>query len=70
MSKYNLHVMKETYLQKLEPFWVPDTVLVSTGFNERLTMPKMVIVGGNDQFFPPDGSHYFFDELTPPKFMW
>jgi PhoPQ-activated pathogenicity-related protein len=38
-------------------------------YNERLTMPKVIIVGGNDQFFPSSGSHYFFDELTGPKFM-
>lgn len=39
-------------------------------YNERLTMPKMLILGGNDQFFPSTGSHYFFDELNEPKFMW
>jgi PhoPQ-activated pathogenicity-related protein len=30
----------------------------------------MVIIGGNDQFFPASGSHYFFDEIPDPKFMW
>ncbi|ELU00839.1 hypothetical protein CAPTEDRAFT_221748 [Capitella teleta] len=38
-------------------------------YNERLTMPKMLILAGNDQFFPSSGSHYFFDELAEPKFM-
>lgn len=38
-------------------------------YNERLTMPKLIISAGNDQFFPPDNSHYYYDELNGPKYL-
>jgi len=38
-------------------------------YSERLTMPKLVINAAGDQFFPPDGAHYFYDALPAPKFL-
>ena len=38
-------------------------------YKERLTMPKMIISSCGDEFFMPDDSHYFFDQLPGPKYM-
>lgn len=38
-------------------------------YKERLTMPKLIISSCGDEFFMPDDSHYFFDELPEPKYM-
>jgi len=65
------------------PYWAEDVskylynprvnVLASfidpLSYNERLTMPKLIIGATGDEFFPPDGSHYFFDDLNGPKYL-
>jgi len=38
-------------------------------YNERLTMPKLLIAATGDEFYAPDCSHYFWKGLTPPKFF-
>lgn len=38
-------------------------------FNERLTMPKLIISAAGDQFFLPDDANFFYDRLTGPKFL-
>lgn len=67
----------------LEPYWSENAtqlygtegfylmVQVSDPFSYRdiLTMPKYIITAGNDQFFLPDDSHYFFDQMKGPTFM-
>ncbi|XP_072041103.1 autocrine proliferation repressor protein A-like [Amphiura filiformis] len=32
-------------------------------------MPKFVVSGSNDQFFIPDDSHYYFDQMQGPTYM-
>ena len=34
----------------------------------RLTMPKMLISAGGDEFFLPDDSYYFWDNLLGEKY--
>ncbi|MBX3423436.1 MAG: PhoPQ-activated pathogenicity-related family protein [Pirellulaceae bacterium] len=36
-------------------------------YRERLTMPKFVINAAGDQFFLPDSSQFYWDELKGPK---
>jgi len=68
------------------PYWIEDvsrylyhprtqelaTFMDPLAFNERLTMPKLLIAAAGDQFFPADGTHYFWNDLTEPKLfqMW
>jgi PhoPQ-activated pathogenicity-related protein len=65
------------------PYWVEDVskylyhprvadlarIADPIEYNERLTMPKLLIAAVGDEFFPPDGTHYFWDTLTPPKYF-
>lgn len=45
------------------------TIVYLTAYNERYTMPKMVVTTGGDEFFIPDDSHYYWDQLQGPKFL-
>ncbi|BFZ03768.1 hypothetical protein BsWGS_06807 [Bradybaena similaris] len=36
-------------------------------YNDRLTIPKLLVTSTGDEFFLPDDSHYFFDKLQSPK---
>ncbi|NUM55754.1 MAG: PhoPQ-activated pathogenicity [Candidatus Hydrogenedentes bacterium] len=36
---------------------------------DRLTMPKFILNGGGDQFFPPDSWKFYFDDLKGEKYM-
>jgi len=38
-------------------------------YKERLTMPKVIISACGDEFFLPDDSHYFFDDMQGPTYM-
>lgn len=38
-------------------------------YRHRLTMPKFVINASGDQFFPPDLSRYYFDDLVGEKHL-
>ncbi|BFZ03771.1 hypothetical protein BsWGS_06810 [Bradybaena similaris] len=38
-------------------------------YNDRLTMPKLVVLSTGDEFFLLDNSHYFFDKLQFPKYI-
>ncbi len=38
-------------------------------YRHRLTMPKYILNGSGDQFFPPDMSRYYFDELQGEKYL-
>jgi PhoPQ-activated pathogenicity-related protein len=38
-------------------------------YRHRLTMPKFMINGSGDQFFPPDMSRHYFDELQGEKYL-
>ncbi|XP_071814427.1 autocrine proliferation repressor protein A-like isoform X3 [Apostichopus japonicus] len=67
----------------LEPYWSENTtslyghpnfpllVQVSDPFSYRdiLTMPKYIITASNDEFFLPDDSHYFYDQMNGPTFL-
>lgn len=38
-------------------------------YRERLTMPKLIMNGGNDQFFVPDSSKFYWNDLPGPKWL-
>lgn len=38
-------------------------------YRARLTMPKLMMNAGNDQFFVPDSSQFYFDDLQGPKWL-
>jgi len=38
-------------------------------YRDRLTMPKFIINASGDQFFLPDSSQYYFDDLTGVKYL-
>ncbi|KAJ8032858.1 Autocrine proliferation repressor protein A [Holothuria leucospilota] len=66
-----------------EPYWLEDLTknLDSEGFDkmtdlldpysyiDRLTMPKYVVTAGSDEFFPPDDSHYYFNDMKGPTYL-
>jgi PhoPQ-activated pathogenicity-related protein len=65
------------------PYWVEDvsrylyhprtaemaTFIDPLSFNERLTIPKLVITAAGDQFFPPDGANFFYQALNQPTYL-
>ncbi|MCX6632214.1 MAG: PhoPQ-activated pathogenicity-related family protein [Candidatus Solibacter sp.] len=38
-------------------------------YRERLTMPKFMVQGAGDQFFLPDSSRFYFDDLKGEKYL-
>jgi PhoPQ-activated pathogenicity-related protein len=38
-------------------------------YRERLTMPKLILNSAGDQFFLPDSSRFYFDDLLEPKHL-
>ncbi|XP_055877302.1 autocrine proliferation repressor protein A-like [Biomphalaria glabrata] len=38
-------------------------------YSNRYTMPKMIVTTSGDEFFLPDDSYYYFDQLPGPKFL-
>jgi PhoPQ-activated pathogenicity-related protein len=38
-------------------------------YRQRYTMPKLVLNDTGDQFFVPDSSQFYFDDLPEPKYL-
>src|SRR5262245_21367290 len=38
-------------------------------YRERLTLPKFVVNAAGDQYFPPDSSKFYYDDLKGPKYL-
>ena len=38
-------------------------------YRDRLTLPKYIVNSAGDQFFVPDSSQFYFDDLLGPKYM-
>ena len=38
-------------------------------YRSRLTMPKFVVCASGDQYFCPDSSRFYFDDLPPEKYL-
>src|SRR5262245_5265985 len=38
-------------------------------YRERLTLPKLIVNASGDQYFPPDSSKFYFDDLQGPKYL-
>ena len=50
---------------------VDDMVYIPelAGYLDRLTLPKYVVNAAGDQFFTPDSSRFYFDDLKGPKYL-
>ena len=58
MQRMNDPQLKELY-RIVDPY----------SYRERLTMPKYIVNGSGDQFFLPDSSQFYFDELPGEKHL-
>jgi PhoPQ-activated pathogenicity-related protein len=38
-------------------------------YRHRLTMPKYIVNSSGDQYFPPDSSKFYYDDLQGPKYL-
>lgn len=38
-------------------------------YRERLTLPKFIVNSSGDQYFPPDSSKFYYDELLGAKYL-
>jgi PhoPQ-activated pathogenicity-related protein len=38
-------------------------------YRDRLTLPKYIVNSAGDQFFPPDSSRFYFDDLKGEKYL-
>jgi PhoPQ-activated pathogenicity-related protein len=38
-------------------------------YRDRLTVPKFIVNSTGDQYFPPDSSKFYFDDLKGPKYL-
>ena len=47
----------------------PHTYTTVAVYIDRLTMPKLMICTGGDEFFQPDDSIFYWDQLKEPKFI-
>jgi len=45
------------------------TIVDPFNYRDRLTMPKFLIYGTQDEFFLPDSSRYYFDDLKGQKYL-
>ncbi|CAL1541759.1 unnamed protein product [Lymnaea stagnalis] len=46
-----------------------EAVIDPLTYSNRYTMPKMIVTTSGDEFFLPDDSYYYFDQLPGPKFL-
>lgn len=44
-------------------------VLSVIAYLDRLTMPKLLVTTSGDEFFLPDDSYYFWNDLKGEKFI-
>jgi PhoPQ-activated pathogenicity-related protein len=42
----------------------------ATEYRQWMTMPKLMVSGGSDEFFMPDDYDYFFNDLIGEKYIW
>lgn len=53
------HPRMESLYKLVDPYY----------YRHRLTMPKFIVNGSGDQFFCPDSSRFYFDELEGEKYL-
>ncbi|KAH9499597.1 hypothetical protein Btru_074237 [Bulinus truncatus] len=46
-----------------------QTVIDPLSYKDRYTMPKMIVTTSGDEFFLPDDSYYYLDQLPGPTFL-
>ena len=52
------------------PNWLTNHsyCFVTADYLDRLKLPKYIIAAGNDEFFMPDDTYYFYDKLIGPSY--
>ncbi len=45
------------------------TIVEPFSYRDRLTMPKFMIIAAGDQFFLPDSSQFYFEDLKGDKYL-
>ena len=45
------------------------TFILISVYKDRLTMPKYIITSAGDEFFPPDDSHYYFNQMQGKTYI-
>ena len=53
------HPRLETLYKLVDPYY----------YRHRLTMPKLILNSAGDQFFLPDSSQFYWDDLVGPKYL-
>jgi PhoPQ-activated pathogenicity-related protein len=54
------HPRMQTLYEIVDPYY----------YRDRLTMPKYIVNASGDQFFLPDSSKFYYDELQGDKLLW
>lgn len=58
LQRYD-HPRMQALYENVDPYY----------FRDRLSMPKYVVNGSGDQFFLPDSSRFYFEQLQGPKII-
>ena len=70
LTHTHTHILTHTHAltHKLATTCPPPYTIVAV-YIDRLTMPKLMICTGGDEFFQPDDSIFYWDQLKEPKFI-
>src|SRR5207247_9898641 len=63
-SRHKIH-------ERLDTPQYPDLLKIVDpySYRDRLTMPKFIVNSTGDQYFPPDSSKFYYDDLKGAKYL-